>query len=193
MTTFIIRHGQTDWNAEYRLQGQQDIPLNELGRRQATGNGLSLRRLADDLSAYQFVCSPLYRARETMERVRVAAGLDPGGYTIDQRLKEISFGDWEGWTNAEIALTTPEKIEEREARKWDFVPPGEHAESYEILSWRVGSWLKELDRPTVAICHGGVIRCIFKLTGTLDKSDAARLDIPQDKLLKYADGRLEWV
>jgi probable phosphoglycerate mutase len=128
-----------------------------------------------------------------MQRLRKAADLDPNGYSIEERLKEISFGDWEGWTNAEIAATKPEQVEEREADKWDFVPPGVNAESYEILSGRVGSWLNELDRPTVAVCHGGVIRCIFKLTGALDKQDAARLDIPQDKLLKYADGRLEWV
>lgn len=193
MTTFIIRHGQTDWNAEYRLQGQQDIPLNETGRAQATNNGVALKRLAGDLAGYSFVSSPLQRARETMERLRAAAGLPALDYAIDERLKEISFGDWEGWTNAEIAATSPDKIEDRETYKWDFVPPGDRAESYEILSWRVGSWLKDIDGPTVAVCHGGVIRCLFKLIGRLDKQDAARLDIPQDKLLKYENNRLEWV
>jgi len=193
VTTYIIRHGQTDWNAEYRLQGQQDIPLNETGRIQATENGMALKRVAGDLSPYHFVSSPLDRARETMERVRAAAGLEAMDYSIDERLKEISFGDWEGWTNAEIAATEAGRVEEREVDKWDFIPPGDDAESYEILSWRVGSWLKEVDGPTVAVCHGGVIRCIFKLTGALDKQEAARLDIPQDKLLRYADGRLEWL
>lgn len=193
VTTFIIRHGQTDWNAEYRLQGQQDIPLNDLGRRQASENGVTLKRLAGDLSGYRFVSSPLGRARETMERLRAAAGLSGGDYAIDERLREISFGDWEGSTNAEIAASNPDKIEERRADKWDFVPPGDRAESYEILSWRVGSWLKEIDRPTVAVCHGGVIRCIFKLTGALEKAEAANLDIPQDKVLRYGDGALEWL
>lgn len=193
MTIFIIRHGQTDWNAEYRLQGQKDIPLNELGRRQATDNGVKLRQVAGDLSVYTFVSSPLNRARETMERLRVAAELPAKDYAIDERLKEISFGDWEGWTTAEIFERTPDKVRERDIGKWDFQPPGEDAESYEILSWRVGSWLTEATRPTVAVCHGGVIRCIFKLTGALSKQDAARLDIPQDKILKYADGKLEWL
>jgi probable phosphoglycerate mutase len=193
VTTYIIRHGQTDWNAEYRLQGQQDIPLNDKGRGQATDNGVALRRQVDDLSHYSFVSSPLGRARETMERIRTAAGLDPTEYALDDRLKEISFGDWEGWTNAEIAATEKDRVDEREFDKWDFVPPGDNAESYEILSWRVGSWLKEIGGPTIAVCHGGVIRCIFKLTGMLGKQDAARLEIPQDKLLRYADGRLEWL
>jgi probable phosphoglycerate mutase len=193
VTIFIIRHGQTDWNAEYRLQGQQDIPLNATGRRQATENGVRLKRIVDDLPAYSFVSSPLKRARETMELIRTAAGLDADGYAIDERLKEISFGDWEGWTNAEIAATDPGRIEDRYADKWDFIPPGENAESYEILSWRVGSWLKDVDGPTVAVCHGGVIRCVFKLTGTLSKQASADLDIPQDKILHYTGGKLEWL
>jgi probable phosphoglycerate mutase len=193
VTTFIIRHGQTDWNAEYRLQGQQDIPLNQTGRRQATENGARLKHVAGDLPAYSFISSPLQRARETMEIIRTAADLDAHDYAIDERLKEISFGDWEGWTNAEIAATDPGRIEDRYADKWDFIPPGENAESYEILSWRVGSWLKDIAGPTVAVCHGGVIRCIFKLTGTLSKQAAADLDIPQDKILRYGEGRLDWM
>eukprot|EP01035_Chromulina_nebulosa_P004499 gene4499-6153_t len=93
----------TDWNKELRLQGQRDIPLNDTGRRQASDNGRALKALVGDLSAYAFVASPLDRARETMRLVRTAAGLDPDDYAIDERLKEISFGDWEGWTAAEIA------------------------------------------------------------------------------------------
>lgn len=193
MTLYIIRHGQTAWNAEYRLQGQKDIPLNDLGRRQATGNGVTLKAKVPALGDYRFVSSPLGRARETMELIRSAAGLPPDVYDIDERLKEISFGDWEGSTLAEIAVTTPEKIAERDADKWGFRAPGEMGESYEILSVRVGAWLASVDRPTVAVCHGGVIRCLFKLTGTLDTVRSALLDIPQDRLLRYEDGRLEWV
>lgn len=193
MATFIIRHGQTGWNAEFRLQGQRDIPLNDTGRGQAAENGRRLKDMAGDLSGYAFVSSPLGRARETMEILRRAAGLEARGYAIDERLKEVSFGDWEGSTLSEIAAVTPDKIFERRQDKWNFMPPGEHAESYEILSWRVGSWLKSLDRPTVAVCHGGVIRCIFKLVGALSSAEAADLDIPQDRLLRLDDGRLDWL
>jgi broad specificity phosphatase PhoE len=193
LTLFIIRHGQTDWNAEYRLQGQKDIPLNALGRRQATGNGHLLKAVAVDLTGYSFVSSPLSRARETTERVRLAAGLDPDGYALDERLREICFGDWEGRTLEEIRAVTPEKLDERNADKWHFVSPGADAESYEILSHRVGDWFRSVDGPTVAVCHGGVIRCIFTLTGTLDTVQAANLDIPQDKILRFDNGKLEWI
>jgi probable phosphoglycerate mutase len=193
LSLYIVRHGQTDWNAEFRLQGQRDIPLNELGRRQATGNGVTLKERVADLERHHFVSSPLGRARETMELIRAAAGLPPDDYQIDERLKEISFGDWEGSTLAEIAVTAPEKIAARDADKWGFRAPGASGESYEILSVRVGAWLDSVDRPTIAVCHGGVIRCLFKLTGTLDTVSAALLDIPQDKLLRYQDGRLSWM
>jgi broad specificity phosphatase PhoE len=192
VTHYILRHGQTDWNAEWRLQGQQDIPLNETGRQQARDNGRRLKALAGNLDGHDFVASPLGRARETMELARGSAGLDPLAYRIDERLKEICFGDWEGFTGREIKKTDPERHRERQLKKWDFVPPGDLAESYEILSWRVGSWLKSLDRPTVAVCHGGVIRCIFKLVGGVSREDAAQLDIPQDRVLVHDGARLEW-
>lgn len=193
MTLYIIRHGQTDWNAESRLQGQQDIPLNDLGRRQATGNGLTLSQIASDLSRFRFVSSPLGRARETTERVRTAAGLDPLAYDLDPRLREICFGDWEGKTLDEIRAVAPQKLDERNADKWHFISPGANAESYEILSRRVGDWLDSVDGPTVAVCHGGVIRCIFKLTGTSDTVQAANLDIPQDRILRVEGSKAEWI
>ena len=192
VTHYIIRHGQTDWNAEWRLQGQKDIPLNDTGRQQARENGARLKTLMDSFDGYDFVASPLGRARETMELVRGAAGLDPLAYRIDDRLKEICFGDWEGYTGRELKALDRERHRERHEKKWDFLPPGDLAESYEILSWRVGSWLKSLNRPTVAVCHGGVIRCIFKLVGGVAREDAANLDIPQDRVLVYSDDRLEW-
>ena len=193
LTHFLIRHGQTDWNAELRLQGQHDIPLNDLGRRQATENGRKLAGIAGDLAAFAFVSSPLGRTRETMERLREEAGLDPLNYQTDPRLVEICFGDWEGHTLDEIGAVTPEKLAERDAAKWDFVPPGALAESYEILSWRVGSWLKSLDRDTVCVCHGGVIRCLLKLTGHFTGEEAAKLTVPQDRILRLRDGKAEWL
>ena len=193
VTHYIIRHGQTDWNAEWRLQGQQNIPLNDTGRRQARENGVRLGTIIDSFDLYDFVASPLDRARETMELARAAAGLDPLAYRIDDRLKEICFGDWEGYTGRELKKLDRERHRERQEKKWDFVPPGDHAESYEILSWRVGSWLKSLNEPTIAVCHGGVIRCIFKLIAGVAREDAVNLDIPQDRILVFAESRLEWV
>jgi broad specificity phosphatase PhoE len=182
---YVIRHGQTDWNAERRMQGQRNIDLNATGREQARGNGLLLKDiLGDDIVSYDFVASPLARTRETMEIVRAAAGLKPDDYRTDERLVEVCFGDWEGSTLKELKLTQPERLAERNLAKWDFIPPGEDSESYEILSWRVGSWLQSVAGPTVCVAHGGVIRALFRLITEISKEDAAEGEIPQDRILQ---------
>ncbi|MGF9562616.1 histidine phosphatase family protein [Neorhizobium sp. JUb45] len=184
MLIYVIRHGQTDWNAEGRLQGQKDIDLNDFGRSQATANGEELCGLIDDqVAEFDFVSSPMARTRETMERLRKAMGLDPKHYRTDERLRELSFGDWEGFTLKEVRQSEPEKLAARKAEKWGFIPPGVDAESYEILSWRVGAWLQSVTQPTVCVCHGGVIRTLFRLVGNMPEDEAASIPIPQDRIL----------
>jgi probable phosphoglycerate mutase len=189
----MIRHGQTAWNAEGRLQGQKDIPLNETGRRQAAGNGLALKSvLGDTVSDFDFVASPLGRTRETMEILRGAMGLDPLAYRTDPRLVEVSFGDWEGFTLAELEAHAPERVEERSHSKWNFIPPGEAAESYEILCWRIGSFLADVARPTVCVSHGGVFRAAFRLHG-MSEEEAANAPIHQDRILRLDGTGMNWL
>lgn len=194
MLVYMVRHGQTDWNAEGRLQGQKDIPLNGVGERQAAANGRALKTLIGaHVGDYDFVSSPLTRCRQTMEAIRGELGLDIGAYRMDERLREISFGDWEGHTLAEIEERHPDAIAVREASKWDFIPPGESAESYEILSWRIAAWLATVDRPTVCVAHGGVIRSVFRIKDLMSGGDAAVAPIPQDRILKIDEGSAQWV
>jgi probable phosphoglycerate mutase len=193
---YMIRHGQTDWNAEGRMQGQKDIDLNATGRGQAMRNGETLAHvLGDSVAQFDFVASPLRRTRETMERLRAEMGLDPLAYRLDDRLKELSFGDWEGFTLAELAKTSPERVAARAERKWGFIPPGQDAESYEILSWRIGAWLNSVERQTVCVSHGGVIRSCFRLIGGMDEDEACDINIPQDRILKIDRdaGNIGWM
>ncbi|MCD2179669.1 histidine phosphatase family protein [Rhizobium sp. C1] len=191
---YLIRHGQTDWNAEGRFQGQHDIPLNETGRGQASRNGVLLQSLIGDrVDDFTFVCSPMTRTRQTMELVRGAMGRDPSAYATNDALVELSFGDWEGHTLAELKTLFPEAMHRREADKWNFVPPGERAESYEILSWRVSGWLQSVTRPTVCVTHGGVMRSIIKLCAASDAIAASETDIRQDCILKLENGVLRWI
>src|SRR3954470_13921158 len=96
---YYIRHGETSWNAEGRLQGVQDIALNDLGRRQAAQAGNILTDLfagdGREKSLLSFVASPLIRARATMELVRGELRLPRDGYALDDRLREIGYGQWE--------------------------------------------------------------------------------------------------
>jgi probable phosphoglycerate mutase len=193
ITVYFVRHGETDWNAEARLQGQADKDLNDTGRAQASANGRTLGRLIGDGAAFDFVASPMRRTRETMELMRAAMGLDAGGYRTDSRLVEVNFGDWQGHTFAELEAVDPGCFARRQADKWGFEPPGAAAESYEALAARVKPWLDAVAQDTVCVTHGGVIRAIFALTGTLARSEAAILPVPQDRVLRLAGGTLEWI
>jgi len=200
MTTpliYVIRHGQTDWNLEGRFQGSRDIPINETGRQQADGNGHALKDiLGDSASDFDFVASPLGRARETMERIRAVLSLPAEQYRIDDRLIEVSFGDWEGHTLSELEALEPSvdmRTRERKAGKWDFQPPGESAESYEILTWRIAAWLESVKQPTICVSHGGVVRSLFHLVAGMAGTEAAELATPQDRILKIEDGTIGWM
>ena len=190
---YIVRHGQTDWNAESRLQGQADTDINALGRSQADRNGRRLAELIDDPAAFDFVASPLRRTRETMERLREAMGLPAAGYRTDTRLMELHFGDWQGRTFTELEAETPGISAARHRDKWNYLPPGRDAETYEMLTERVRPWLEAIAQPTVCVTHGGIVRAVFKLTGAMDATEAAAMNVPQDRILRLRDGALEWL
>ncbi|MGA4508473.1 histidine phosphatase family protein [Propionibacteriaceae bacterium G1746] len=88
-TLILLRHGQTDWNAEGRFQGQHDVPLNDVGIGQAETAGRALATLRPEV----IYCSPLGRTRQTAEPLARITGLEP---IFDDRLKEIHVGTWEG-------------------------------------------------------------------------------------------------
>lgn len=191
--TYFIRHGQTDWNATMRLQGQADTDLNDVGRAQADRNGERLAELQPDIAAFRFVASPLKRTRDTMERVRARAGLPRRGYLTDPRLIEVHFGDWQGKTLEEVEAGRPGATAEREADKWHFVPPGVEAESYDRLMSRFRPFFDEIARPTVCVTHGGIIRAVFRIAGGMGAAKAAALVIPQARILRWDGVKLKWL
>jgi broad specificity phosphatase PhoE len=185
-TIVFLRHGETDWNVEGRLQGQRDVPLNDKGRVQAARNGAVLRGMVPDIAGFDFVASPLGRARETMEIARRALALDAKAYRIDDRLREATFGRWEGLTSEEIRVHEPVELAAREADKWGVAPPG--GESYEILATRVRPWLEELTGPTVVVAHGGVGRVLWIELAGLTPAEAVSIAIPHDRVFLW-DGQ----
>lgn len=157
-TIYFVRHGETAWNTERRLQGRMDSPLTELGRAQAAGNAATLLEAVPNVTALPFVSSPLGRARTSMEIIREQLGLARDGYDVDDRLAELSFGDWEGMTAREIRSKAPDAWTAYEASRWTIVPPG--GESYQQLIDRLRSWLNELRGDIVVVAHGGVGRAL---------------------------------
>jgi broad specificity phosphatase PhoE len=150
----LIRHGQSTWNREHRIQGQLDPPLSDEGRLQAelVGRRLSGRSFAG------FYSSDLKRAFETAELIGTALGARP---QPEASLREIFLGDWEGLRTEEIAERFPEAwarwVEEPD---WDVVPGGEGAGLFDA---RVAGALDDIFRrhahgDVLVVTHGGVIQ-----------------------------------
>jgi broad specificity phosphatase PhoE len=187
---YFIRHGETDWNVERRLQGGRDIPLNGRGRLQAAQCGDTLRDLlaahGKTPADFAFFSSPLSRARETMEIVRGALSLPSAGYVTDSRLAELSFGNWEGMTYREIRAVDPPALVVRERDKWNYRPP--QGESYADLLARVAAWHAGVTGNTVVTAHGGVARTLMVLFGVRTPGDAPNGDVDQGVVLEFAPG-----
>ncbi len=190
-TLYFIRHGQTDWNAAGRMQGQTDVPINEVGRTQARRNGDTLAGLLSPPQGFDFIASPLSRPRETMEIIRGALGLEPKDYPTDKRLMEIRFGEFEGMTFDQISEKFPEEFAHRQKDIWLNAPPG--GESYSELTARVEEWYLELERDTICVAHGGVSRSLRGIVLKLPPAEIVELDVPQDKVLKVEAGQIEWL
>ena len=191
-TLYYIRHGETEWNAIGRLQGTQDIPLNDLGRKQAVHVGGVLTGLfardGRDKFSLPFVASPLGRARATMELVRGALNLPPDDYAIDDRLREIAYGEWEGSTLAQAQARDPQLFARRLADKWHVSAPG--GESYAAVQARVSEWYGSLRVDTVAVAHGGTARALMVALGLETEQSASDLSIEQGAVYLFNGGRL---
>lgn len=189
---YYVRHGETDFNLEGRLQGRRDTELNAHGRRQAAECGLLLVDLfaRDQIQAgdLAYVSSPLKRARQTMEVLRATLGLDPFEYDIDERLVEIAYGNWEGLTLPEIEAQTMGVLAERDRDKWDFAPPA--GESYRQVASRIGDWYASLTRDTVVAAHGGGVRVLMALLHILPEEEATHAPIEQGVVYVFADGTM---
>ncbi len=190
-TIYYIRHGQTDWNAEFRFQGQCDIPLNVKGQAQADENGRKLHELIGKGEGMDFISSPLGRTQETMQRIRQALGLPPEEYRLDERLLEISYGDLEGTTLADLKTNNNQLHRYRKANAWRFQP--NNGESHEMVLGRLSDWHKSLERDCVVAAHGAIGRVLRYYLLDLDGQEAARFAFPQDKICIIRKGREQFV
>jgi broad specificity phosphatase PhoE len=192
MRLYYVRHGLTDWNAAGRLQGHLDIPLNQTGREQAAHCAQILGDLfvreGRAAAEFDYVSSPLSRARETMEIMRAALGLAPTAYALEPRLTEIAFGEWEGLTYDEVMRRDPDIVERRETDKWEFLPPG--GENYRQLALRVAAWYAALTRDTVVCAHGGTGRAMVAVLGIAPPEQAVHQTIDQNVVYVLAPNSL---
>lgn len=194
VTLYIVRHGETDWNAECRYQGQEDIPLNVRGRLQAKRNGEALKvHLGEALlfKEVDFISSPLSRARETMAILRTAMGLSADEFDVDPLLREIHYGHWQGQLARDLPRFDPEGAAARAKDPFNWQPKG--GESYAGLMARTDAWLAAVQRDTVAVTHGGVMRTLRGRLLACAPAEIPRLEVPQDRVLLLQTGAMSWL
>lgn len=181
---YLLRHGETEFNRLGRYQGRADSPLTGLGQAQARAFGT---RLAEHVSAPVIWTSPLPRAQETTRLL--CAALPGAPVQIDERLQEISFGQWDGMTRAEIAEGWPDARRAHPKRQWMFHAPG--GEGLQPLLARLGDVLAsaaEDGRDIVLVSHGITGRLMRGLHAGLPLPEALLLEARQDLIWRLEPG-----
>jgi broad specificity phosphatase PhoE len=185
MTILLVRHGETEWNRARRYQGWSDSPLTKVGIGQAEAIGRRLRALPE-ASGAAIVASPIGRARRTAEIIAECLGYT-APLRLDDRLREISLGSWDGLDRREIRSRMAADFEEFE---WYFHTPD--GETYEEFAGRIAGWLAEQpDGPVIVVCHGVVTRVLRGLYAGMPRAEALRLPVPQDRIFRLAGGGIE--
>jgi broad specificity phosphatase PhoE len=182
----LVRHGETDWNVERRVQGHSDTPLNENGREQA-------RKLSATLGLETFdlvVSSDLDRAKETAW-LSLPEGT-PIAETAD--LRELNFGDWEGLTGPEIEVEAPGGLSQT-WRGWGEAPNGESLVAFAERIERVVRRLRAevLEGSSLVVAHGGTLRVFICLAMGLPVDKAWQFQLANtavSELELFADGAI---
>ena len=192
---YLFRHGETAWNAEKRAQGQLDSPLTAAGRAQAHAMG---ERLAHELrvagyepSSVIVRASPLGRVRETLAIAAAAAALAHDEQCFDHRLREMSWGEWDGLNGAEIEARWPGAMAARRLDRWRYVPPG--GENYAMAVERAQPALDEIaalaaERPVAVFAHGAIGRVLRGLFLRAPDAEILDMDQPQDAFYRLHRG-----
>lgn len=154
MRLCLVRHGETDWNVENRLQGWTDVPLNAAGLAQA-------QAVAHELAGVRFdaiVASPLARARATAECIARGRPV-----VLDARWRERHLGQLQGLTRAEVAVHHPAVHAALAARRPDYAPPeGESASAFAARVQAALDDCRRLGKQVLVVAHGGVLDMVYR-------------------------------
>jgi broad specificity phosphatase PhoE len=182
---YLLRHGETEWNAQGRYQGKLDSPLTWRGRKQAEDVGRLLSAVLKGRNVALHI-SPLGRARETAE---IICNFIDAAPVIEPRIQEVSIASWDGLAHVDIDAGWPGRLDGCNAYDWFFRAPD--GESYQEALLRVSSWLMELKGVTVAISHGLTGRIIRGAYLGLTREQALSLPVPQQIIWHLVANRVE--
>jgi broad specificity phosphatase PhoE len=185
---YFIRHGETDWNRLGLIQGWTDTPLNDRGHVQAKAVAQALIAVPEFRPDFNFVVSPLLRARQTMGYMAEALALEPQQIAIEPAVQELGFGVWEGRPFWELKASPVYPAHPEDRYFWR----PERGESYEDGNLRIRAWLDRLERPTVVIAHGAIGRCLIAEITGMDRRELVEQVMHQGFYCRLDDGRAEW-
>jgi len=185
----ICRHGETQWNIQERKQGSLDSPLTITGLKQ----GKSLAKMLEehiDLQSSTILCSPLARTKQYASIICDTSGVSYAGVTFDDRLKEHSFGLWEGLNEVEIEEAFPGMVKAREADWWDYRVPG--GESYALLEERLQPFVDDLldSDNYVIVSHEMVSKVLRKILLEMSEEACLALGHKHSHVMKIDKGQL---
>ncbi len=191
---YLLRHGETHWNRAGRLQGQLDSPLTLRGLDQARAMGRTLAPLLAERT-FTFWASPIGRCRQSAAIIAETIGFAEDGIRLDDRLKEITLGDWDG-ARSWAALDTdhPEEAAKRRANPWHYQYP--NGESSQLVEDRVVPFFLELEATPgihVVVAHGVVNKILRGFIQGLDHAATFALDRPQDGFYRIENRRVELI
>ncbi len=189
MTILLVRHGETLWNLERRFQGRFDSPLTARGVAQANAIGRLLGTLPEAVTV-PIVASPQGRAYRTAAIIGEHLGA-ARAIAVDERLRELSLGSWDGLTYAEIEARSPGIFAAERRHEWYFRAPD--GESYAAFAARLAEWQGGLDRsrPVIVVAHGLVSRMLRGFCAGLPQRVALSLPVPQDRVFRLGDGTVD--
>ncbi|WP_299348567.1 histidine phosphatase family protein [uncultured Shimia sp.] len=165
----MLRHGHTDWNRAGRIQGRTDIPLDDEARDVLRGF-----RLPEGWRDADLYSSPLLRAFETGQ---IVSGRDP--HTVDE-LIEMDWGQWEGLKGVDLKADPDSGFRDIEYWGWDYRPP--EGESPADVWERIATWLRTLERDSIAVCHIGIMRMVLARAHGWNFSGPAPFAVKRNRL-----------
>ncbi|QGM46096.1 histidine phosphatase family protein [Methylocystis heyeri] len=184
-TIYLVRHGETIWNAAGRFQGRLDSELTAKGRDQARALGMALaNELGERQMEYVLKASPLGRAKTTA--TIIAEQMRDIFIEEDHLLVEVSIGSWDGLTHFEIDMECPDALRGASPFNWFFRAPD--GECLDRAYGRAQKWLACVNSPTIAVSHGLFGRLVRGAYLSLSTADMLQLPVPQDGFFCLQNG-----
>lgn len=184
----LVRHGETLWNREKRMQGQTDTVLSDTGRRQAAALGVRL----STMTFAALYSSDLLRAWDTAQAIAAQTGRTIGA---DSRLRERRFGIFEGLTHGEIAERYPHELARFQSRDPDYVVPG--GESAHTFHGRCLPCLQEIaerhrGEEVVVVTHGLVLDALYRAAHGMALGEPRTVPLINGSLNVFRYGGSAW-